>query len=84
MRVNVPLELDLPAPVINLMLPANMPLMCDAQKAAELTGISPTTLRQLRRRHKDFPAKNVGRSVYYLMPDLYAWVRDYPGDIETE
>jgi len=84
MRVSVPLELDLPTPVINLTLPADMPLMCDAQRAAALTGISPTTLRQLRKRHKDFPAKNIGRGVYYLMPELYAWVKNYPGDIETD
>lgn len=66
-------------------LPPMTPLMCDADRASELFGIGKTTLNTLRRRHKDFPVRTIGRSVWYLVPDMYAWFRDYPGgEIPTE
>ena len=58
-------------------LPENTPLMCDAKRVQELFGIGKTTLDELRK-YNDFPVKKIGRSVWYLVPDLYAWLRDYP------
>lgn len=82
--MRVPLEIEVAAPVINVTMAPGTPLMCSADRAAELFGISPRTLQQLRKRHEDFPAKCVGRSVWYLVPEMYAWFRDYPGAIPTE
>jgi len=79
MRVPVTVEVD--TPVVNITLPANMPLMCDIDEASRLFGISPRTFAALRKQHKDFPVKHVGRGVMYLVPDLYAWFRDYPGAV---
>ena len=84
MRMTVPLSVEVPAPTINITLPTGTPLMCGAKEAAQLFGISERTLQALRRRHKDFPVRKIGASVGYLVPDLYAWFRDYGGDIETE
>lgn len=77
MRVPVMVEVD--APVVNITLPPSLPLMCDGTEAARLFGISTGTLAKLRRQHRDFPVRLVGDSVRYLVPDLYAWFRDYPG-----
>lgn len=83
MRINVPVEVE--SPTINITLPTSVPLMCDANEAARLFGVSPKTLATLRHAYADFPVKSVGRSVMYLVPDLYAWFRDFPGQkIATE
>ena len=58
-------------------LPANTPLMCDAEEASRLFGISRTTLYGLARQYPDFPAVTVGRGVRYLVPDMYVWFRNY-------
>ena len=69
----------------SIALPAGTPLMCDAEAAAKLFGISRTTLYGLAKAYPDFPAKKVGSGVRYLVPDLYAWFRNYPDkSIETE
>ena len=81
--MKVPVEVEVPE--INITMPMNMPLMCDVDKAVELFGIGKTTLAALRKNHPDFPCRTIGRSVWYLVPDLYAWLRDYPGGrIPTE
>lgn len=59
-------------------LPANTPLMCDAEEASRIFGIGRTTLYMLARQYPDFPAVTVGRGVRYLVPDMYAWFRDFP------
>lgn len=83
MRINVPV--DVVTPNITITLPANVPLMCDVNEAARLFGVSTGTLANLRRAYKDFPVKSVGRSVMYLVPDMYAWFRDFPAQkIATE
>lgn len=83
MRVPVTVEVD--TPVVNITLPSSLPLMCDGPEAARLFGISTGTLANLRKHHRDFPVKRVGESVRYLVPDLYAWFRDYPeATIPTE
>ena len=59
-------------------LPAGTPLMCDVDKAAELFGVSRTTLYEMAKKYPDFPIKKIGRGVRYLVPDTYKWFRDYP------
>ena len=59
-------------------LPAGTPLMCDVEEAAKLFGISRTTLYGLVKLYPDFPVKMVGRGVRYLVPDMYAWFREFP------
>lgn len=71
-------EIDVPTPVLKLTLSPEMPLMCDIDRAVELFGIGKTTLETLRNNYHDFPVKQVGRSVRYLVPDMYAWFRDFP------
>lgn len=51
---------------------------------ARLFSISERNLANLRKNYSDFPVRKVGASVKYLVPDLYAWFRDYEGAIETE
>lgn len=82
MKVNVPLEIG--APVIRIEMPPTMPLMCDGAEAGRLFGLSAGTLKKLERTHRDFPVKRIGGAVRYMVPELYAWMRDYPGDIPTE
>lgn len=72
------LEVDIPTPVLNLTLSPETPLICDVDKAVELFGIGKTTFETLRSLYPDFPVKQVGRSVRYLVPDIYAWFRDFP------
>lgn len=76
--MRVPIEVEVPAVNISITLPANVPLMCGVDDAAKLFGMSRDTLEKLSRIHPDIPVKAVGRSVKYLVPDLYAWFRDYP------
>lgn len=71
-------EIDVPTPVLKFTLSPEMPLMCDVDRAVELFGIGKTTLETLRNTYHDFPVKQVGRSVRYLVPDMYAWFRDFP------
>jgi hypothetical protein len=78
--MRVPAEVDVPTN-INITLPANIPLMCDAVQACELFSVGKTTLDILRLTYPDFPAKKIGRSVLYLVPDMYAWFRDFPDRI---
>ena len=59
-------------------LPTGTPLMCDVDEATRLFGISRTTLYGLAREYPDFPVKKVGSGVRYLVPDMYAWFRDFP------
>ena len=81
--MKVPVEVEIPE--IKISLPNNLPLMCDIDKVIELFGIGKTTLVKLRKNHPDFPCRTIGRSVLYLVPDLYVWLRDYPGgQIPTE
>lgn len=83
--MKVPLEIDIPAATININMPTDMPLMCDVDRAAELFGVSKTTLNALRRLHPDIPVRKIGRDVRFLVPEMYAWFRDYPGGkIPTE
>lgn len=72
------LEVDIPTPVLNLTLSPETPLICDVGKAVELFGIGKTTFEALRNTYPDFPVRLVGRSVRYLVPDIYAWFRDFP------
>lgn len=66
-------------------LPAGTPLMCDVDEAARLFGISRTTLYGLAKAYPNFPVKKVGSGVRYLVPDMYAWFRDFPDrTIQTE
>lgn len=80
MKVTVPVEVSIPTPTINITLPMGTPLMCDVKEASKLFGISERELTDLRKRNKDFPVRKIGRTVRYLVPDLYAWFRD--GDKE--
>ena len=84
MKMTVPVNFEIPTPTINITLPTNTPLMCDIKEAAKLFTVSERTLITLRQRYKDFPVRKVGSTVKYLVPDLYAWFRDYGGDIETQ
>lgn len=77
MKFNVPIEVENPS--VQLTLPKEMPLMCDADEAGRLFGLSRTTLDALRRKHPDFPARKIGGGIRYLVPEVYAWFRDYPG-----
>lgn len=79
MRISVPVEVE--SPTINIIFPDDMPLMCDGAEVERRFGISAGTLAKLRKVHKDFPVKCIGRGVWYLVPDLYAWFRDYPEPI---
>ena len=74
--MKVPVEVEVPT--INITLPTSIPLMCDATEAERLFGVSRTTLWELARTYPDFPVKSIGRGLRYLVPDLYAWFRDYP------
>lgn len=61
------------APII---LPPGTPLFVTIDRAAELFGESPATLRQLRLIHEDFPAGKFGRNNQKLLfdvPRCYAW-----------
>lgn len=63
-------------------LPPGTPLFADIDRAAELFGESPTTLRQLIRRHEDFPAGKFGRNnnkLLFDVPRCYAWFARYLG-----
>ena len=82
--MRVPLEIEVPTPQITITVPTNVPLMCSADEASRLFGLSRKTLDSLRKTHGDFPVKKVGHGVLYLVPDLYAWFRDYPGAIPVE
>lgn len=82
--MRVPIEIEVPTPTVTITLPSNIPLMCDADEAERLFGLSRKTMDVMRRNHKDMPVKKIGHSVRYLVPDLYAWFRDYPGDIPVE
>ena len=75
--MRVPIEVEVPA-TVNITLPADTPLMCDADKATKLFGVSRSTLYGLAKTYPDFPAKHVGHGLRFLVPDLYAWFRDYP------
>lgn len=76
MKVTVPVEVSVPTPTINIVLPADAPLMCDVKTASKLFGLSERELTDLRKRNKDFPARKIGRTVRFLVPDLYAWFRE--------
>lgn len=57
-------------------LPPGTPLFVTIDRAAELFGESPTTLRQLRLQYEDFPAGKFGRNNQKLLfdvPRCYAW-----------
>ena len=82
--MRVPVEINVPTPVVTITLPTNVPLMCGADEASRLFGLSRKTLETLRKAHRDFPVKKVGHGVLYLVPDLYTWFRDYPGDVPVE
>ncbi len=59
-----------------IMLPPGTPLFVTIDRAAELFGESPTTLRQLRLIYEDFPAGKFGRNNQKLLfdvPRCYAW-----------
>lgn len=73
----VPIEI--PATTISITLPADTPLMCDADEASRLFRIGKTTLWSLRKNYPDFPARTIGRGVWFLVPEMYAWFRDFPG-----
>lgn len=63
-------------------LPPGTPLFADIDRAAELFGESPTTLRQLIRRYEDFPAGKFGRNnnkLLFDVPRCYAWFARYLG-----
>ena len=79
--MKVPFEVDVSTPTINITLPTSIPLMCDAAEAESLFGISRTTLWDLARAYPDFPVNSIGRGVRFLVPDLYAWFRDYPDKV---
>lgn len=76
MKVNIPVEVG--APIINITLPANVPLTCDINKATELFGVGETTLRKLIKKNADMPVKKIGEKLIFLVPDMYAWIRDFP------
>ena len=76
MKINIPV--DVGTPTINITLPVGTPMMCDGAEAARLFGISVGTLANLRKHHRDFPVKCIGGGVRYLVPELYAWFREYP------
>lgn len=60
----------------SIVLPPGTPLFATIDKAAELFGESPTTLRQLRLQYEDFPAGKFGQNNQKLLfdvPHCYAW-----------
>lgn len=75
--MKVPVVLDVGEPTVNIQV---MPpvMVCDIVKASELFGVSVSTLQKLARNNPDFPIKKIGRSLLFLVPDCYAWIRDYP------
>lgn len=57
-------------------LPPGTPLFATIDRAAELFGESPTTLRQLRLQYEDFPAGKFGsnnQKLLFDVPRCYAW-----------
>jgi len=82
--MRVPIEVNIPVPNISIALPPTVPLMCNADEASRLFGISRSKLDKMRRIYADMPVKKVGGSALYLVPELYAWFRDYPGDISVD
>lgn len=60
----------------SVMLPPGTPLFATIDRAAELFGESPTTLRQLRLQYEDFPAGKFGsnnQKLLFDVPRCYAW-----------
>ena len=82
MRVSVPVEI--PDVRVNITLAPEDDLMVTGEAAAQKFSVSERTLEKLARRYPDFPSIKVGRSRRYLVPDLYAWFRDFGGEIDTE
>ena len=69
---------------VPVMLPPGTPLFATIDRAAELFGESPTTLRQLRLQYEDFPAGKFGRNNQKLLfdvPRCYAW---FARQLETD
>ena len=62
-------------------LPKGTPLMARTEQAAEIFGVSASTLYRLRQRYPDFRAMTIktGREVLYDVPALYAWFRQFGG-----
>lgn len=59
-----------------MILPPGTPLFATIDRAAELFGESPTTLRQLRLQYEDFPAGKFGsnnQKLLFDVPRCYAW-----------
>ena len=85
MRTTIPIEVEVPSIIMNLTLPQDTPLMCDGETASKLFGLSQRTLTRLARQYPDFPVRRIGSCVRFLVPDMYAWFRDWQdGIIEVD
>lgn len=65
-----------------LILPPGTPLIVGIDKAAEMFGVSATTLRKLYAMHDDFPAGKLGENNSTLLFDVmrcYSWLAHYLG-----
>lgn len=65
-----------------MILPPGTPLIVGIDKASELFGLSPTTLRKLYALHDDFPAGKLGENNSMLLFDVmrcYGWLARYLG-----
>lgn len=82
MKTNV--VVDVPAPVFNITLPSDTPLLCDVKTAEKILGMSRSTLQELRNKYSDFPTVKVGRSVLYDIPRIYAWQAAMGGEIPLD
>lgn len=63
-------------------LPPGTPLIVDADGAAELFGVGKRVLQDLRIKHPDFPAGQIGGNNskwLYDVPRCYAWFARYLG-----
>ena len=65
-----------------VILPPGTPLIVGIDRAAEMFGVSPTTLRKLYAMHDDFPAGKLGVNNSTLLFDVmkcYEWFERYLG-----
>ena len=63
-------------------LPAGTPLLARSEQAAQIFGMSISTLYRLRQRYADFGALTIktGREVLYDVPRCYDWLSTWLGN----
>lgn len=54
-------------------------LFADMETAAGIFGICSKTLRNIRRKHADFPIIKIGEKLLVDIPAAYEWLRNHKG-----